>query len=882
MTDVCGCCEPGAPATPLRVENRPALAAIAYRIGTFASFRHAMLQEIARTPELASLGTRQSQDYVITFFELWAAVADILTFYQERYVNEAFLRTSQQRESVGRLARLLDYHLGPGAAALTYLAFTVEKGKTVQVPVGLRVQSVPGQDETPQVFETLSAMVADARFNRLRIYPQPQSAPGPLAQNQMTAILDRIAGPSMAAALAPGDRVVLFKDGMTTPPEEKEVAAVQVEDDRAVVTWTQPVENAGWDSSAMAYKFRRTFRLFGHNAPEQHMTADTPDPAHPTRIRWTLSTLTSADYRFPHGGATSAAIVLDGRYEGLEVGQRVLVVDTDSAGTKTLVTIQKITQAQRTLGSLSDTITRLTITPSIPAIADRRDALIYELLGPQIQFWSSRYDAALSTDVVYLPGLKVQDDQGEGVEVGRTIERHRFQPGVVLRPVEFEIGRPVLLVDAAGTPALTKIKVAPTLEPAGASPGSFCHLVVTLDLPGPISLKTASAVLLGNIALASHGETVRNETVGSTDAAQTFQRFTLARKPLTYLASATPEGLSSTLMLKVNGIRWTEVPGLFGQPPTSRVYALRTQDDGTSQVQFGDGEAGAIPPTGRANVTATYRVGLGLAGRVRAGQLTAALDRPPGLAAVTNPLPGEGGADPETRDAARQNAPRTVRTFGRAVSLRDFEDLVTASGEVAKAQATWVWDGLDRAIFLTAAGQRGDVFSDDGLRRVADALDAVRDPHHRLRLDNFTRVAITLTATLRIDPAYVRTKVIDAARAALLDALSFDRLALGQSIHLSDIYRILQDVPGVESADIDHLMFKQPLGMSSPDFQIFLDGRAITRLPDGSSDPVQGHLRIFGARPDPAGPGTVLPAEMAEIASPTQDVTLTGTGGLEA
>ena len=42
-----------------------------------------------------------------------------------------------------------------------------------------------------------------------------------------------------------------------------------------------------------------------------------------------------------------------------------------------------------------------------------------------------------------------------------------------------------------------------------------------------------------------------------------------------------------------------------------------------------------------------------------------------------------------------------MRTFGRAVSLRDFEDLVTASGEVAKAQATWTWDGLGRAIHLT-------------------------------------------------------------------------------------------------------------------------------------------------------------------------------------
>ena len=69
---VCGCCEPGAPATPLAHANRPTLSAIGYRIGTYAEFREAMLESIARTPELASLSTRSSDDYSVTVLELWA------------------------------------------------------------------------------------------------------------------------------------------------------------------------------------------------------------------------------------------------------------------------------------------------------------------------------------------------------------------------------------------------------------------------------------------------------------------------------------------------------------------------------------------------------------------------------------------------------------------------------------------------------------------------------------------------------------------------------------------------------------------------------------------------------------------------------------------
>ena len=93
-----------------------------------------------------------------------------------------------------------------------------------------------------------------------------------------------------------------------------------------------------------------------------------------------------------------------------------------------------------------------------------------------------------------------------------------------------------------------------------------------------------------------------------------------------------------------------------------------------------------------------------------ANRLTTLLDRPTGVKSVTNPLPGEGGVDPEALDRARETAPGTVRTFGRAISLRDFEDSTLTSGEVAKARADWVWTGRRRVVHLTVAGAgRGDL-----------------------------------------------------------------------------------------------------------------------------------------------------------------------------
>ncbi len=860
MKVVCGCCEPAAP-TALKVYNRPALSAIAYRIGTYATFRQAMLQDIAHQPELAGLTTRRSDDYAITMLDLWAAVADILTFHQERYLNEAFLRTARFRDSVSRLAGLLDYRLRPGVAARTWIAFQLEPGSALIIPAGQKIQSVPEGNDAPQTFETTEEIASDARLNRLRVFPAP-IAVEPLSLGQSVATLDRLEGPSQAASLAPGQSVVIFNDGSSAALEEKEIKALKLLDDRVELSWSQPIQRSNWTfANTKAFQFRRTFRVFGHNAPNTYMQPREDLPDHPGRIVWDLET---TNFNLSAG----STIELDGHYENLSVGQRMLIAPT--SGIKRLVAIDTIEQVNTSVGPLTASVTRVQVTPNHPG-GDRREITVYELEGDEISFWKGGYDSSLSGNELYLPGVAVEDEaRGIGIEVDRTIERDAFKPGHILYPIEIEKGRTVLVEDANAdhVPLLATIKNAPTIEPAGATPGQFCHLVLEIEADRDVEHDADSAVVLGNVAAASHGESVRDEVLGSGDASTSFMRLPLGKKPLTYLPAATPTGAASTLELRINGVRWQEVPGLFGQPDDASVYELHHTDDGTTIVQFGDGVIGAPPPTGAGNIQATYRIGSGLVGRVPERSLTTLLAKPTGLAEATNPLSAEGGADPESLDGARENAPRTVRTFGRAVSLQDFEDLVTASGEVAKAHATWVWDGLDQAIHLTIAGQDGGQFSEDARRDLGRNLDAARDPNHRLLIDNFSMVFVRLRAGIGIDSDHDPDVVLAAVNAAIVESLSFDQQRLGQSLHLSDFYRLIQDVEGVVYGDIDVLHFKQPTGMSNPQFLSYILARGATFAP------VQNHVRVFSARPDPMQTGRVFPAELAALESPTQDVTI--------
>ena len=117
---------PRAPAVPGDVTNPPGQPAIRYRIGTFASFRQAMFDSLQQGSQwnagdgpfpFAGWHEGIAGDYQSAFLELWAYLADVLTFYQERIANEAYLPTATQSDALRRLVRLVNYRPFPGSGA---------------------------------------------------------------------------------------------------------------------------------------------------------------------------------------------------------------------------------------------------------------------------------------------------------------------------------------------------------------------------------------------------------------------------------------------------------------------------------------------------------------------------------------------------------------------------------------------------------------------------------------------------------------------------------------------------------------------------------------------------------------------------------------------
>jgi len=93
-------------------------------------------------------------------------------------------------------------------------------------------------------------------------------------------------------------------------------------------------------------------------------------------------------------------------------------------------------------------------------------------------------------------------------------------------------------------------------------------------------------------------------------------------KPLTYLAAQTETGYESTLQVRVSRrpLARSSDP-LRDRAEGSDLYCAARRTYKTT-VGFGDGKSGARTETGTENISAKYRIGSGLAGRVRAGQLS--------------------------------------------------------------------------------------------------------------------------------------------------------------------------------------------------------------------------------------------------------------------
>lgn len=248
-----------APTPPkiLQVGKRPI---IDYVTKDFDGFREGMLALIPQL--LPSWSDRTESDFGVVLIELFAYAADILSYYQDRVANEAYLSTATQRRSVAELLRLIGYQIDPGLAARAILHLTATADGSIStnaLPYRVRTSGIPGEPD--RIFEITRPFALSTRNNAIAVA-------APLLAGETSITL-----PSAAHALGRGD-IVYFEETVTGPKVHRS-APLQLIDIRSVAAGTDAIT---WDAPLADDFTTGAVVLAGNNVAASHGETISDEP----------------------------------------------------------------------------------------------------------------------------------------------------------------------------------------------------------------------------------------------------------------------------------------------------------------------------------------------------------------------------------------------------------------------------------------------------------------------------------------------------------------------------------------------------------------------------------------------------------------------------
>ncbi len=864
-------CPEDVPVHPRLIVNPPGLAAIDYLMGDYTTFRAALLRAIPGEVALADWQPTADGDLAVQLLEWWAYLADILSFYNERALSGALLRTAASSDEIRRIVRLIGYRPRPGIGATGVVAALTDSARPFTIARGLPIQGPGRLGQPPQLFELdVDAEIglvgrplpATARFattagelatspvypsrlpdGRLRDWIEARDSRASTLPPMTAGVEVVVAIEGIATNVEPGDMVVVMPrewDGVTKTAIAL-VHAIESAWDEAQRPITKLTLRPGQDfagglppADCKIVKPTKTAHLWLYH--DRYPGPKLPAPG--DGFLQGLETILDPAGLFTGGVSTEppqdahvltskvalppsqeGAAHLESITRGIKPGDPVLFEQAGQAGSITTIIAAIFSTAVPSPASVlafqnTTLFTKVTGYTELIWYANPPE-LDRIAQGPPIGPPSSGLISGGATPIP-IPHSKLSFNDPADVASRMSADDTQIKTVVVhysweeLAPlVERPTGDPITAPEIPAAAEVPPGTPAVIEDATGAgTPGRVGR--TSADAPplvGPVRA-------LLNLLPVSRGETVTAEVIGSGDPAVAGQEFPLARSPLTYLAGTGPgpfDGYRSTLRIDVGGIEWREVASFYDQPADARVFVTREDDAQRTRVRFGDGVHGARLPAGAGNVVAGYRVGSG-AEVPPIGTLTTVLRPQPGLASIRNPIAPGGGADPDPPEQIRRYAPRSVLAFGRAVSGDDYETIAAQTPGVGRARVVWGWDAdSQRTVVKVLVGD-----DEAAVTAARDALRAFADPNRPVVVALAAPVYPDLTLTVEVHRDYEPAAVRSAVATVLLDPLTppfgADVVRIGDVVYDSQIYDACLQVAGVVA--VHGLAFRVPAAVS--------------------------------------------------------------------
>lgn len=375
-------------------------------------------------------------------------------------------------------------------------------------------------------------------------------------------------------------------------------------------------------------------------------------------------------------------------------------------------------------------------------------------------------------------------------------------------------------VPSSGVPATgtVTLKTPTTTQTAQTSPavvvpaGTRLSTAMVAELDAQIIYETDVAVEVdgegGTQEVAvTEGETIKDETTGGPLKIADSDGL-----PDQYYRLARPGVYADTVQVFVQDEEWTVIDHILDATRDEKRFDTVVDAEGYTWVHFGDSVNGAIPNIGL-TVSVLYRVGYGAKGNIAAGKVVNIFDS--GVTGVdleratgnngndSTSSAMTGGADPESNDQIRVNAPRAFRSQQRAVTIEDFENFALAVPGVTKANAE---AAHVTSVMVWVVGPDGGTPPQVLLDRVENDLNARSLIGVDVTVGGPAFVSFNVTATVEAWPTYGRSAVKYNVEQALKAFFAFQQAEMGQKIAVSDLYRVITGVEGARYVDVTLLV----------------------------------------------------------------------------
>lgn len=302
------------------------------------------------------------------------------------------------------------------------------------------------------------------------------------------------------------------------------------------------------------------------------------------------------------------------------------------------------------------------------------------------------------------------------------------------------------------------------------------------------------------------------------------------------------------------GSEWEAHADLFESDPSDAHFVAEVEDDGIATIRFGDDDYGERP-TERTAFLATYRIGNGIAGNVGAESIRHVVSNDTGVDRVVNPMPARGGIDPEPIEHARQVAPASFRVQERAVTEADYAEVTERRDDIDRAAATFRWTGSWHTLFDTIDRLGGREVDDPFRADIRQYLERYRVVGHDIEVDPPRFVSLELGLTVCVLAGYFRPDIELAVRDVLTSgtrrngARGFfhpDNFTFGQPVIMSRIIAAVAAIDGVDSVFVDTFQRQGNIASDARGNGVLPLGRLeIARLENSRDFPEHGLLTVI-------------------------------------